>query len=509
MAQRCVAYIEALTTRRLIAAISFMFMVAQMLYVAVGVRFDAFSLVWAWHYLDPELLRTRLLESIWYLHSQPPLFNLFLGTVLKLAPGSAGLAFQIVYLGLGLSLYLAVFGLLRSLAVSRSLALLVSSLFMISPSFVLYEHWLYYTFPIATLLTASAWLLQRFLTTGQSRYAWALYTTLALICGMRSLFHLGYYLIVGASLPALLPHYRRKLWLAILIPGLCLSLVYVKNFVLFGEFSASSWFGMSLWKISGRQLPRAQLEQWVNEGKLSPVSLIEVYSEPETYPAQYRSANPYPEIPALSEMDKSTGKKNLNHFSIIAVAGQYQRDAVYVLRHAPQGFLIGVAGASFGYFKTSSDLEFIEQNKQKIAHMDTLYNYLFYGKIPYNILESGLVPIASDKPQFFFLFLLLGLPLLWINGLRLAARGSVRLRFDRGQRLVIGYLCCNIFYVALISSLFEIGENNRIRFSTDPLSIVLLGVSLQEALGVLARKDRRRERVDLASSPQKLARGRR
>lgn len=491
MEKRFVASIDALTRRRLVVVMSFIFIVAQMLYIAAGVRFDALSLDWAWHYLDPELLRTRLLESIWYLHSQPPLFNLFLGVVLKLAPGYEGLAFQLVYLGLGLSLYLAVFGVMRSLAVSRSVALLVSTLFMLSPSFVLYEHWLYYTFPIATLLAVSALLLQRLATTGQPRYAWGLFGLLAVLCGMRSLFHLGYYLVVGAGLLLFLPRYRRKLWLAILIPGLCLSLLYVKNFVLFGEFSASSWFGMSLWKISGRQLPHTQVKQWVAEDKLSPVSLIEVYSGPEKYPAHYRSNNPYAHIPALAQLDKSTGAKNLNHFSIIAIASQYRHDAHYVLRHAPQSFLIGVAGASFGYFKTSSDLEFLERNKQQISHMDRLYNYLFYGKIPYNILDSGLVPITSDKPQFFFLFLLLGLPLLLLNGLRLALGRRTASRFDRSQRLVIGYLCFNITYVALISSLFEIGENNRIRFSTDPLSIVLLGVAIQEALRVLRRKDRR------------------
>lgn len=62
---------------------------------------------------------------------------------------------------------------------------------------------------------------------------------------------------------------------------------------------------------------------------------------------------------------------------------------------------------------------------------------------------------------------------------------------------MIGYLCFNIAYVGLIASLFEIGENNRIRFSTDPLSIVLLGVAIQGALRVLRRKDRRVKAVGL------------
>ena len=36
-------------------------------------------------YLDPLLLKSDLLKSLFYLHSQPPIFNLFLGIVLKLS----------------------------------------------------------------------------------------------------------------------------------------------------------------------------------------------------------------------------------------------------------------------------------------------------------------------------------------------------------------------------------------------------------------------------------------
>jgi len=47
------------------------------------VRFDASTLPWLWQFLDPEWLRTDLPRSLW-LHAQLPLFNAFLGIVLKL-----------------------------------------------------------------------------------------------------------------------------------------------------------------------------------------------------------------------------------------------------------------------------------------------------------------------------------------------------------------------------------------------------------------------------------------
>lgn len=480
--RRLTTRIDTLSARGVLVSMSLAFIAAHTLYFAAGIRFDAFPLVWGWHYLDPALLRARLLESLWYLHSQPPLFNLFLGGMLKVFPGNEGIAFQSVYLGLGFVLYLAVFSICRGLGVSRLIALGVSTALMVSPSFVLYEHWLFYTFPIATILTLSTLLLQRFLSTGKQWYACGLFVTLALLCGMRSLFHIGYYVLIGAALVVKLPQYRRTLLLALIIPGLFVGSLYLKNAVLFGECTASSWFGMSLWKISGRQLPEAQLRQLVAADRLSPLALIDVYSAPEAYPAQYRATRQYAHIPALSQLRKSTGAKNLNHISIVAVSHQYRTDAMYVLRHHPQAFLIGLSGASFGYFKTSSDLEFLAKNKQRIRLMDTIYNYLLYGKVPYNILATGLVPIDSDQPQFFYIFLLIGLPLLVVNGLKLAVWRDAAIRLSSHQRIVIGYVCFNLLYVALIATVFEIGENNRIRFGTDPLYVVLLGVFIQYTL---------------------------
>ena len=68
-----------------------------------GLRFDAATLDY-WQVLDPQLLRTDLLRSVLFQHGQPPLFNLFLGVVLKAAGDHAAPAFDAVFLALGLAL---------------------------------------------------------------------------------------------------------------------------------------------------------------------------------------------------------------------------------------------------------------------------------------------------------------------------------------------------------------------------------------------------------------------
>ena len=67
----------------------------RLVYYLSGVRFDASTLDGYMQFIDTELLVTRLLESLWYYHANPPILNLFTGTVLKLGdwfPENAGSA---------------------------------------------------------------------------------------------------------------------------------------------------------------------------------------------------------------------------------------------------------------------------------------------------------------------------------------------------------------------------------------------------------------------------------
>src|SRR5580658_543113 len=66
-----------------------------------GLRFDATALDWGWQQLDTRLLKERLFESLFYLHAQPPLFNLFLGLVLKAAGAWSLSAFEVLFVAMG------------------------------------------------------------------------------------------------------------------------------------------------------------------------------------------------------------------------------------------------------------------------------------------------------------------------------------------------------------------------------------------------------------------------
>ena len=112
------------------------FAAAQAASAALGVRF-AGALPSYYEYVDPVLLRTRLLESLTFLPSQPPVFNLFLGLVLKAFPTAHLVVLEIVYRALGLGLFLLLLALMRRLGVSTALALALGTVFVAAPAFVL------------------------------------------------------------------------------------------------------------------------------------------------------------------------------------------------------------------------------------------------------------------------------------------------------------------------------------------------------------------------------------
>jgi hypothetical protein len=465
--------VEPSRTARSIGYAGGAFLLVHGLYLGAGVRFDDALLADFWQTLDPVLLRDRLLESLGALHSQPPLFNLFLGVVLKLGEAWPAPVLHAVYLGAGLGLYLALLGLLRRLGVSRPVAVTASTLFMASPAFVLYEHWAFYAFPLTALLTGSAWLLAAALERPTGGRVLAFFGLVAVLCATASPFHLAYYVLVAAGL-ALGASGRRGIWLRGAAPPLLLLLaLYGHHLLWFGAFTTYSWTWMSAAKVTLRHVPRAERARLVAAGALSPLVLITPFSAVEVYPAEYRRVPArYAGIPALAATTKSTGAINYNHAAYLAIAAQYGRDTRYVIRHYPGAVLAGVGTAWLYYFRASTDYPFFGENRAAIRALVVGAEALL-GRVP------SPIPYALDPRDRsdLYLVLLVGLPLLVGVGLRAAlgrnAAGAAR---SPAQRLVIGYVTFAVVYVAMVANTLEVVENNRFRFLTEPLAVVLLAL---------------------------------
>jgi len=491
MASRFNEWLNGLSPGRLSLALAASFAAAHGVYYLWGIRFDDTPLLWFWQYSDPQLLKVKLLESVFYMHSQPPLFNLFLGAVLKITAGDGRYVFQGVYLAAGLTLYLSLFWLQVKLGVSRGLAFATSGLFMLSPSFLLYEHWLFYTFPVAALLTLSAFLFYELVTTRRGWAAVAFFATSFLVCGVRHVFHLAYYVVVAGAVVVLCAGARKKVLLAAAVPFAVLFSFYAKNYVLFGQFSASSLGGMYLWEMTGYFLSPEERAALGADGKLSPVTAVPAFSELGRYPPAFAEDTRFAGVDALTQPNKSTGPNNYNHLAYVAISRVYMKDALAVVRYRPRAYLRGLLRSWFMYFRSSSDyasgVRFLDEagNQSRISYVERFYDYFFYGKVPLGPPLPRVFALFNLKcPPYAYLYLVIWLPLLVYYGFRLVLKrdAAAAAGLSREQRLTALYVCFNVIYVALAGTMFNWAESNRMRFLSDPLYVALLGVFVQHFL---------------------------
>jgi hypothetical protein len=298
-------------TRRDIWIVIGLWVVSGALYALLGVHFDTTTFPDYLQFIDPVLLKTRLLESLWYYHANPPFLNLFVGIGVKLfTDAGAALFFSVVFHALGLLLAASVYILSWKLSSSRVTAIIATGLLVFSPSFVLYENWLMYSFPAATLLTLATVALYQYVETRRTSWCVTFFALLAALLLTRSLFHLVWLLAITALLAAVLRERWRQVLLAAAAPVLLVIFWYAKNFFLFGVFTSSTTMGLGLSNITTLTVPAAELLPRVRSGELSPFALVSRYTQTDLLflPDERGPTG----IPVLDQVRKSTGAYNYN-----------------------------------------------------------------------------------------------------------------------------------------------------------------------------------------------------
>ncbi len=457
--------------KRYLLGLTVVFFASRLVFFALGVRFDMTPLVEYWQYLDPRLLEDDLLRSVFYLHSQPPLFNLFLGSVLKLFPVSPQHAFHGFYLVASLFCHLATFSSMRFLGVGRITAGILSTILVIRPSFVLFENWLMYDVPVTALICLAAVWLALFVDRGQALYAHAFFATVLLLCATRSLFHLVYFGAVLALLAAATGGRRRRIVLrSAALPALLLVMLYAKNGLLFSHPGLSSWLGMNLARIATAAMPPEESARLVRQGQLSETAAVPPFSPLERYDQAFFSSLRYPGVPALADRFKSTGSVNYNHEAYIGISRGYLDDSLWIISHRPDVYLHGVAKAWYNYFKPQTEITHVSVNKDRLSGYVAVASRVLYGRLPWTFDYGG-----EAKP--IYLFSSLGIPLVLLYALWRLRRSS-----DARIRPVLSFMTLTVIYVALVGNSFEVWENQRFRFYTDPFLAVFLGMSVDRVV---------------------------
>jgi hypothetical protein len=426
--------------------------------------------------LDPAWLKNDLFRSLFYLHSQPPLFNFLIGGVLILFDKNSGLIFDILYQIFAFGSVLLIYWNLRRFGANRWLAFLASAIWTVYPAFLYFQNLLFYPIPIVFLLLLATSCLLRSIKYNLSYHPFFL--SLLALALLRTTYSLIYMILVSALLIAFEKNQRKQIAKAAIVPVALLLALTIKNIFLFGESSPSSWLGMNFSKVAIGALTKKQKETLVDQGTLSSVILSAAFEQISEYPkgvwgpAAENCVGPA----ALCEPFKTNGRPNFNFIGYIPVSHTFMSASLYAVRHYPLQYLLQVKGAINTFFSPAHRT--VGVNERNFAPI-----------IRWADFTDGLV--CEEYANVYYANHCTGLAILFLASILapvflLISRGKEL----RANRLVtpIYFLLMTVLFSTLIDVSLDIGENNRFRFEIDALALILFVASLQIIANLLLAK---------------------
>ncbi len=470
------------------------FVASRIVYYRLGIRFDTHILTFNFQFIDLQLLRTRMLESIFYFHMQPPLMNLLIGAALKAFPEHYATALHVLYMAAGLSSGILLYATMTRLGVSERISATLTVLFVTSPASILYENFPMYEYLIMWMLLASGMALYRLILLPNYASAVSFFSLLAVLAWIRSLYHLFYLVGIVAVLALCLKHQRIMIVLSSVLPIIFVLLLFLKNLFVFDLFASSSWLGHSLTSCTIHQLTESEKETLIQQGQLDAIARVESGVPVADYHPFFPDVKPTG-IAVLDQEVKSTGGLNTNNIYYLKADFAYRRAAKQVLLHFPVAYLRSEAIAWFCYFRPPTDFFQFDDSRAPIRALDRLYNLVAFGQLR-EASNKDLRRIKSQGhalslPLYTGIFLMTGFPFLLVWSLWFLVRG-IRFRALSAARIgLLTFLIFNIAYIMATTNFLASFENNRYAFPSYPLYVALLGLGLRQAWIALQRRRQR------------------
>jgi hypothetical protein len=448
---------------------------SRVVFWLAGVRFDMTALTaGSEQLLAVRLLKGELITSVWYLHSQPPLFNLYCGLILHLPGGLQRPVAWGTFMAIGLSLVIATYLLLVELRVSSTLALIVALLLVVSPAQILYENWLFYAYPSAAALALAGLFCARYLRTHSWPSGLGFFSCVCALALMDSIFQPIWVLAVLVLMAIVVRSRLRQVLAVAAVPVLVLSGWVAKDAVLFGTFTTSSWIGMNLANLTLVPAARSgQLKVLVGEGKLSRLALVGPWKGVAAYVPRFVPER-HTGVAALDDRFGNPARPNFNNIAYVRVSSLLLADDLRYIELEPGDYLHNV-GIGAGVWLTPTDqYPFVYDNWRKIHPLVDAYDVVVGWQAQqapevttaFNAI-FGRAPPASQisySTVLVYAVALIGTPALVLVRRR---------RLDRNAVGILSFLWGTTAYAFVTSSLVDVAENNRLRFELGPLPLVL------------------------------------
>lgn len=412
---------------------------------------------WWWQNIPQDLLVGDLWRSLWYLHTQPPLYNLYGAIFFNLVPGQPMAAMQFSNMVLGAVLSGMIYLILGMSLEKRLLAFMVGLGLAFDPGLFLFEAYILYDLVTTFFVVATVCTLAAYVRTHRVVFGVLFIAALSTLILVRSAYHL-LLLPIGIVLVALaIPRRDKALVVAALMIALAPGGWYLKNYALYGFFGASSWQGFSIWKVVSQSYSTDQLVVLRDQGIIEPVAAeVEPWRSASQY-VQY-GFTATSEIPVLSRDDR----QNIN---MVEAARAYQRSAINLALRDPELYLQSAFRSYLIYNMPAAQFKHHVRNIEKIPYHASFWSKIVQG----NYLERFVrFPIGS---VFFVLIPFCLVSYTAVIGYELLARRKRPLDILRLYS-VDTWIVLLIAYTTLIGTFLEVGENNREKFYIEQLVIV-------------------------------------
>jgi len=458
-----------------------------------GIVFDPSPVGHYWQYIDPLLMRFDLARSLFYLHMQPPGMNLLVGLIVKLFPESYTPVLHLVFLLAGLTIAFGLMRLMQLLGVANWIRTTLTVIFVVSPGCVLFENFASYEYLTLALLVVAAIALFRLVESPSTGRATLFFTVVLALAMFRNQFHLVYLCLLVAALAYFMPKARRAVFLGALPALLIVLALFLKNWILFGAFSSSTWMGMTTGVVTTYQLSPEEAENLIQQGVVSPLAAITPFSELRFY-YPYIQMRPKTGIPVLDQEVTSTGHPNFNNPNYLQVHDQYFVNSKAVMLHYPVVYLRSCLIAWFAYFLPASDFHSFDEARGRIEGFDKVFNAAVFGQFRHADSRKDLRSLRASGHTLSlvlytgaFLMVLIPVLVIWASAQILIR--SLRNKMSSAQTITLGFMLCTIFFITAVANFLSSFENNKYRFPLDAFYVAIFGMLLTR---VLVRKQIKR-----------------
>lgn len=443
-----------------------------------GQKFNTDYLNYGWQLIPWDILSTDPIRSVFYLHIQPPLWNLLLGTAAWVSPFSDRVTLQVLMALIGIAVAWLAAVLARRLGLSRNTAVIVALIATLHPE--VFKGAFEPTYELATaglllvVLIAVADL-SRKVNVQRSLVILSIAVTVTALT--RSLFHPVWAVVIVIFGLWLMRH--RINWkstiLVLSIPLIFMGGWMAKNEILFGHATMSSWFGMNLQRAVIPVLPKDQLDEMYAQGQVSDIAMIGPFGKYDLYRDVVEPCTPEHSYRALIEPTRTTDEwsPNFNYECFLPIFDQAGKDAFAVIKEHPEAWLEGRLWS----LRTTVAVSPIpsESSSVVVRGLDQIFSVArldFGGVLSTKGWGTPIYGQLEARTDFGLMLIPMYLLVGFMGAWHIIQRLRRKVLSSTAPIYVVGSF--TVAFTVIVGAIAELGEQSRFRTMVDPIVTVMV-----------------------------------